>query len=185
MSGTHQHVEGYLDDLFDRLGGQGGAGRRMLDEAADHLRSSAAEMVSAGVPQAEAERRAVAAFGASGHIAAPLDEVHGGTRLAAAASTAASIAGRAMLMLAGAHLAAAVALSVWGTSVPIMRQTATTGAVQLLIAIIVLCGRLGAVKAGWLPSATSPYTTSARRWPPCWASPSSSTCPWPPPKCGA
>jgi hypothetical protein len=64
-----------------------------------------------------------------------------------------------MLMLAGAHLAAAMALSVWGTSVPIMRQTATTGIVQLLIAIVVLCGRLGAVKAGWLPPATSAHTT--------------------------
>jgi hypothetical protein len=40
-----------------------------------------------------------------------------------------------------------------------MRQTATTGTVQLLVAIIVLCGRLGAVKAGWLPSAASAYTT--------------------------
>jgi hypothetical protein len=29
----------------------------------------------------------------------------------------------------------------------------------LLIAIIVLCGRLGAVKAGWLSSATSAHTT--------------------------
>jgi hypothetical protein len=159
MSGTHQHIERYLDNLFDHLGGQGAAGRRMLDEAADHLRSSAAEMAAAGVPQAEAERRAVAAFGASGHIAGLLRNVHRGSRLTAAASTAAAIAGQAVLMLAGAHLAAAVALSVWGTSVPIMRQTATTGTVQVLIAILVLCGRLGAVQAGWLPSATSAHTT--------------------------
>jgi len=158
---TEQHVERYLDDLFDRLGGQGAAGRRMLDEAGDHLRSSAAELVAAGLPQAEAERRAVAAFGESGRIAGLLREVHRGTRRAAAASTGLAIAGWALVMLAGAHLFASLALSMWGTSVPIMRQTATTGAVQLLVAVVVLCGRFAAVKVGWLPSATSVHTTTA------------------------
>jgi len=165
MSGTEQHVERYLDDLFDRLGGQGAAGRRMLDEAADHLRSSAADMVAAGVPQAEAERRAVEDFGESGHIAALLRDVHRdvhhGARRAAAASTGLAIAGWALVILGGAHLFAALVLVKWGTSVPIMRQTATTGAVHLLGAVAVLCGRFGAVKAGWLPSATSVHTASA------------------------
>lgn len=161
MSDTEQHVERYLDDLFDRLGGQGAAGRRMLDEAADHLRSSAADMVATGVPQDEAERRAVAAFGESERIAGQLRDIYSGTRRAAAASTGLAIAGWALVMLGGAHLFAALALSKWGTSVPIMRQTATTGAVQLLVAVIVLCGRFGAVRAGWLPSATSVHTTTA------------------------
>jgi hypothetical protein len=158
---TDQHIERYLDDLFDRLSGQGAAGRRMLDEAADHLRSLAAELVAAGVPHAEAERRAVAAFGESGHIAGLLRDLQRGRRLAAATSAGAAIVGWALVMLASAHLLAALVLSVWGTSVPIMRQTATTGAVQLVLAVIVLCGRFGAVRAGWLPSATSTHTTRA------------------------
>jgi hypothetical protein len=118
-------------------------------------------MVADGLPQAEAERRAVAAFGESGRIAGLLHDVHRGTRRAAAASTGAAIAGWALVMLAGAHLLAALALSAWGTSVPIMRQTATTGAIQLFVAVVVLCGRFGAVKAGWLPSARSVHTTTA------------------------
>ncbi|GAA3451268.1 permease prefix domain 1-containing protein [Dactylosporangium matsuzakiense] len=120
-------IERYLDELFDRLAGHGSAGRRMLEEAEQHLRTAAAERVAAGVPVAEAEREAVARFGAAELVAGLVERVGPGARPVNAAATA----GLALLMLAGVYLGAALALLQWGSSEAIMRQTAVVGVVLL------------------------------------------------------
>jgi len=56
-------VDRHLDLMFDRLGGTGSAGRRMLAEAEDHLRSAAEEARARGLDDEAAEREAVARFG--------------------------------------------------------------------------------------------------------------------------
>ena len=152
-------IDQYLDELFDRLSGQGAAGRRMLEEAADHLRTAAADKIDAGVPAERAEREAVAQFGDSSHVAGLLDRVHHGARLATAAFRAALIAGRALLMLAGSYLAAALGLAVWGRSTSIMHQTAAIGGLILLVGgMVLLAGRL-AVRATRVTPTKPPYAT--------------------------
>jgi hypothetical protein len=69
-------VDRYLDDLFDRLAGTGAAGRRTLAEAEDHLRAAADQGEALGLSRSDAERRAVAAFGAADRVAAQLRAVH-------------------------------------------------------------------------------------------------------------
>jgi hypothetical protein len=69
-------VERYLDELFDRLAGTGGAGRRALAEAEDHLRSAADEDEAQGLSRVDAEQRAVVAFGPPHTVAAQLRAVH-------------------------------------------------------------------------------------------------------------
>lgn len=152
-------IDQYLDDLFDRLSGQGAAGRRMLEEAADHLRTAAAHKVNAGVPAERAEQEAVAQFGDSGHLAGLLDRVHHGARLAMATFGARLIAGQALLMLAGSYLAAALGLAVWGHSTLITRQTATIGGAMLIAGgTVLLAGRL-TVRASRFPPAKPPNAT--------------------------
>ncbi|WP_432991029.1 hypothetical protein [Dactylosporangium sp. CA-233914] len=56
-------VDAYLDDMFDRLAGTGAAGRRMLTETEDHLRSASADARARGLDPTAAEREAVARFG--------------------------------------------------------------------------------------------------------------------------
>jgi len=149
-------IDGYLDELFDRLSGQGGAGRRMLDEASDHLRMAAAAKVAAGMPADRAEREAVAQFGATDRIAGLLHDVHHRPRLVTVASGAALVGGWALLMLAGSYLAAALGLAVWGRSGTIMHQTGAAGALMLLAG-----GALLAVRAGALPPIRPPYARFA------------------------
>ncbi|WP_433041765.1 permease prefix domain 1-containing protein [Dactylosporangium sp. CS-033363] len=134
-------IDWYLDDLFNRLSGQGAAGRRMLEEAADHLHTAADAHVAAGLPRDEAEREAVLNFGGAGEVATQLLHVHEPTRLAAAASTATAVGGRALLMLAGCFLGAGLALSVWGNSDPIARQTAWVGVPLFVAAMALLLAR--------------------------------------------
>jgi hypothetical protein len=71
-------VEGFLDELFDRLAGTGRAGRRSLVEAEDHLRAATADAKATGLPQREAELQAVDRFGRAGSIAAALQRTHRG-----------------------------------------------------------------------------------------------------------
>ena len=149
-------IDRYLDELFDRLAGQGATGRRMLEEAADHLRAAAADKIEAGVPAERAEREAVARFGESGHVAGLLNRVHHRTRLATAASGATLIAGWALLMLAGSYLATASGLAVWGRSAPIMHQTAAIGGLMLLAGGMLLLARRFAAHTGRIPPTTPP-----------------------------
>jgi hypothetical protein len=69
-------VEALLDKLFDQLSGTGGAGRRALAEAEDHLRSAVADAQSRGLSRAEAEAEAVARFGPPEQIARELRVAH-------------------------------------------------------------------------------------------------------------
>ncbi|GAA2382948.1 permease prefix domain 1-containing protein [Dactylosporangium salmoneum] len=143
-------IDRYLDDLFDRLAGQGAAGRRMLEEAEGHLRQTVAGKVAAGLSQEQAEREAVAQFGEAGHVAGLLEDVHGGGRLSAAVA----VAGRALLMLGAIYLIAAGALAAWGSSGPIMRQTTTIGAVFVVSAAVVLVtARHSRPPLAWLAAA--------------------------------
>jgi hypothetical protein len=150
-------IDQYLDELFDRLSGQGAAGRRMLEEATDHLRTAAAAKIDAGVPAKRAEREVVAQFGEASHVAGLLDRVHHGARLATAALRATLIAGRALLMLAGSYLAAALGLAVWGRSTSIMHQTAAIGGLILLVGgMVLLAGQL-AIRAMRVTPTKPPY----------------------------
>ncbi|WP_433201574.1 permease prefix domain 1-containing protein [Dactylosporangium sp. CS-047395] len=146
-------IDWYLDDLFNRLSGQGAAGRRMLEEAADHLRSAADAHIAAGLPPEQAEREAVLNFGGAGEVATQLLHVHEPTRLAAAASTATAVAGRTLLMLAGCHVVAGLSLGIWGGSASIARQTTWIGAALLLGALVLLAARRPAPPFGWLGAA--------------------------------
>lgn len=56
-------IDDYLDRLLVELGGSARDVRRILAETEDHLREAAAEEVAGGLPEAEAERRAVERFG--------------------------------------------------------------------------------------------------------------------------
>jgi hypothetical protein len=129
----------------------------MLEEAADHLRTAAAHKIDIGVPAERAEREAVAQFGESSHVAGLLDRVHHGARLATAAFGATLIAGRALLMLAGSYLAAALGLAVWGRSTPIMQQTAAIGGLMLLVGGMVLLAGRFAVRASRVTPTKPPY----------------------------
>jgi hypothetical protein len=71
-------IERYLDDLFNHLTGTGGAGRRALSEAEDHLLAATAEGQAAGLSEVEAAKRAVARFGDPARVATGLRVVHGG-----------------------------------------------------------------------------------------------------------
>jgi hypothetical protein len=56
-------IDEFLDAAFDDLAGYGGAARRALAEAEEHLRQAAADRVRRGVPPERAEAEAVARFG--------------------------------------------------------------------------------------------------------------------------
>lgn len=64
-----ERLEPYLDRLFDLLGGTGAAGRRILSEAQAHLEEAIQANGAAGMSQEDAEREALARFGAPEQIA--------------------------------------------------------------------------------------------------------------------
>ncbi len=76
-------IDGYLDRLFDLLAGSGPLGRRLYSEAEVHLEEAAALGVAAGRSRAEAERAAIARFGA------PEDIAHASIKLGALSPQAA------------------------------------------------------------------------------------------------
>jgi hypothetical protein len=100
-------IERYLDELFDRLAGQGATGRRTLAEAEDHLRAAAADAMTRGLPADQAERDAVARFGSPAVVARRLRSAAGGGRISRAVSVAWLLAGLAVGALGVADLAAA------------------------------------------------------------------------------
>jgi hypothetical protein len=100
-------IERYLDELFDRLAGQGATARRALAEAEDHLRAAAADAMARGLPAGQAERDAVARFGSPGVVARQLRSAAGGGRVSRAVSVAWLLAGLAVGGLGMADLAAA------------------------------------------------------------------------------
>ena len=81
-------IERYLDELFDKLTGTGAAGRRALMEAEYHLRAVAADAMTRGLPEDQAEHEAVSRFGPPALVARKLRSVQGPGRLNRAVSTA-------------------------------------------------------------------------------------------------
>ena len=105
-------VDRYLDDLFDALAGTGGAGRRALAEAEDHLRAATADRVAHGMPNEEAERDAVARFGAPAQIARQLRRAHGRPRLPHVISAGWLVAGCTLGGLGATYLIKAMDIAV-------------------------------------------------------------------------
>jgi hypothetical protein len=103
-------IERYLDELFDRLAGTGATGRRALAEAEDHLRASAAGATARGLPADQAERVAVARFGAPAVVARKLRSALGGGGVSWALSAGWLLAGLAACGLGVACLAASARL---------------------------------------------------------------------------
>jgi hypothetical protein len=73
-------IERHLDELFDRMAGQGAAGRRALIETEDHLRAAAADAMAQGLPADQAEHEAVTRFGSPGMVARKMHSAHGAGR---------------------------------------------------------------------------------------------------------
>jgi hypothetical protein len=69
-------VERWLDEVFGGLTGTGPAGRRVLGEFEDHLRTAVAEGITGGLTAIEAEREAVARFGSPGRVARGIRAAH-------------------------------------------------------------------------------------------------------------
>jgi hypothetical protein len=101
-------IEWYLDGLFDQLAGTGAAGRRALMEAEYHLRTTAADAMTRGLPEDQAEHEAISRFGPPALVARKLRSAQGHGRLNRAASTGWLLAG-----LAGCGLGTAYLFMVW------------------------------------------------------------------------
>lgn len=100
-------IERYLDELFDRLAGQGAAGRRALAEAEDHLTAAAADAVERGLPAERAEHEAVTRFGSPAMVARKLRSATGAGRLNRAMSAGWLLAGLTSAGLGAGYLVAA------------------------------------------------------------------------------
>lgn len=100
-------TERYLDELFDQLAGAGAAGRRALMEAEYHLRATAADAMTRGLTEDQAEHEAVSQFGPPALVARKLRSALGPGRLNRAGSTAWLLAGLAVCGLGAAYLVAA------------------------------------------------------------------------------
>src|SRR5262249_47375681 len=71
-------AERHLDDLFDRLAGTGGAGRRLLAGGEGPLRTATEGAGAGGLDGQAAEEAAVGRFGTPASIAAQLRVAHSG-----------------------------------------------------------------------------------------------------------
>jgi hypothetical protein len=173
-------IDRHLDDLFDRMAGQGAVGRRMLAEAEEHLRTAAADAQARGRSPEEAEREAVAAFGAVAPIANGLRRAHRGTGSARATSGGLLLTGRALSVLSLVHLFAAACLSPWawgsygaalcsgvpkvfqptcGYSPDVAAATTVTGLALGALGLLVLLARRALIRHGRLPAVAGPFTT--------------------------
>ncbi|MFN8558401.1 MAG: permease prefix domain 1-containing protein [Dehalococcoidia bacterium] len=111
MTGESRRIDDYLDALFAELRVAPRLARRILAETEDHLREAAAREVAAGVPEAEAEARAIARFGAPHLVARRFVQEQGGLPVAAllprAAIAALTLAGIGFLAIGVSGVAAA------------------------------------------------------------------------------
>jgi hypothetical protein len=165
-------IERYLDELFDRLAGQGPVGRRALAEAEDHLRAAAADAVASGLPTAQAEHDAVTRFGSPAMVARKLRYAHGARRVNRALSAGWLLAGLAFAGLGAGYLVAARRL-VWqpfgcdptGTSSCYVRGHFGHGISSAVIAAAVgsalLLGRWLAVRYAGLAPARRGFAVTA------------------------
>ena len=100
-------IERYLNELFDRLAGQGADGRRALAEAEDHLCAAAADAMARGLAGEQAERDAIIRFGSPALVARKLRSANIAGRPNRVLSTAWLLAGLTFAGLGLAYLAAA------------------------------------------------------------------------------
>ncbi|GAA3513768.1 permease prefix domain 1-containing protein [Actinocatenispora rupis] len=101
---TDSDVDRYLDRLFDRLAGTGGAGRRALIEVEDHLRTAVSDRVEGGMSREDAEHAAVASFGDVRMVARRLRAGYRRAQFAVAASSAWLVGGLACAVAAASVL---------------------------------------------------------------------------------
>jgi hypothetical protein len=146
-------VERYLDDLFDRLSGTGGAGRRALAEAEDHLRDDVADAVARGVPADRAAREAVARFGRAADLARRLRRANRSHR-ALALSSGWLVVGWASAIVALSFLLTSVdrLVGLWrypGSAVECASMTCPTPG-QALLRYVALTVGFGLLAAGLL-----------------------------------
>lgn len=164
-------IERYLDELFDQLAGTGAAGRRALMEAEYHLRAVAADAMTRGLPEDQAEHEAVSRFGPPALVARKLRSAG---RLNRAASTAWLLAGLAACGLGAAYLVAAwwhtwqtaacTVVLVPGCYTTGMLVTRITTAVTIVAAgATLLLGRWLAVRYAALTSSHSGFALRSRR----------------------
>jgi hypothetical protein len=157
-------IERYLDELFDRLAGQGAAGRRALAEAEDHLRAAAAAAAERGLPADRAEHEAVTRFGSPAMVARKLCSAHGARRLNRAVSAGWLLAGLTFAGLSAGYVVEARRL-VWqpfgcdptGTSSCYVRvhlvNSTSSAAIAVAVGTALLLSRWLAVKyAGLAPA---------------------------------
>jgi hypothetical protein len=75
-------VEAWLDSAFDRLTGTGAAGRRLLAESEDHLRTAVDHGLACGLSVEQAESEAVARMGSAAKLAREFARLRWEQRLA-------------------------------------------------------------------------------------------------------
>ena len=164
-------IEWYLDELFDQLASTGAAGRRALMEAEYHLRAVAADAMTRGLPEDQAEHEAVSRFGPPALVARKLRSAG---RLNRAVSTAWLLAGLAACGLGAAYLMVVwwhtwqtpncyVALA-YGCYTPSMLVTRITMATTIAAAgAALLLGRWLAVRYAALTPSRRGFALRSRR----------------------
>jgi hypothetical protein len=118
---TESPIVSYLDRLDRELAGVRAPRRRLLAEAADHLQASADEIAALGILRSEAERQAVARFGAATVVAQRFAQ--------AAASTSARTA---FVWAASAWAGYAVAAGIFILGAPSWLRDFPQGAASML-----------------------------------------------------
>lgn len=164
-------IEWYLDELFDELAGTGAAGRRALMEAEYHLRAVAADAMTRGLPEDQAEHEAVSRFGPPALVAGKLRSAG---RLNRAVSTAWLLAGLAACGLGAAYLLVAwwhtwqtpncyVALSFGCYTTGMLVTRITTATAIAAAGAALLLGRWLAVRYAALTSSRRGFALRSRR----------------------
>ena len=164
-------IERYLDELFDQLAGTGAAGRRALLEAEYHLRAVAADAMTRGLPQDQAEHEAVGRFGPPALVARTLRSAG---RLNRGVSTAWLLAGLAACGFGVAYLVAAwwhtwqtpncyVALAYGCYTTGMLVTRITTATTIAAAGAALLFGRWLAVRGAALTSSHRGFASRSRR----------------------
>ena len=164
-------IERYLDELFDQLAGTSAAGRRALMEAEYHLRAAAADAITRGLPEDQAEHEAVSRFGPPALVARALRSAG---RLNRAVSTAWLLAGLAGCGFGVAYLVAAwwhtwqtpactVALSYGCYTTGMLVTRITTATTIAAAGATLLLGRWLAVRYAALTSSRRRFVLRSRR----------------------
>ena len=164
-------IERYLDELFDQLAGTGAAGRRALIEAEYHLSAAAADAMTRGLPEDQAEHEAVSRFGPPALVARKLRSAG---RLNRAVSTAWLLAGLAACGLGAAYLVAVLwhtwqtpncifALSYGCYTTGMLVTRITTATTIAAAGAVLLFGRWLAVRYAALTSSRRGFALRSRR----------------------